>query len=211
VYLPSHFREERTEVLHSVIRACPLATLVVAHGAGFEVNHVPCLLREGPDGAPAIHAHVSRANPLAKLAGAGVPAVAVFTASEGYVSPSWYPAKAEHGRVVPTWNYIVVHAHGSLRAIDDVAWLRGQVEALTRAHEGAREHPWAVSDAPEDYVASQLQGIIGLELAIARLEGKWKLSQNRALTDRIGVAEGLESEPGEGPATLARRVRDALP
>jgi transcriptional regulator len=211
VYQPTQFREERTEVLHGVIRACPLATLVVADGEGFEVNHVPCLLRPGADGALAIHAHVSRANPLARLAAGGVPAVAVFAAGDGYVSPSWYPAKAEHGRVVPTWNYVVVHAHGSLRAIDDVAWLREQVEALTQAHEDARAQPWAVSDAPEDFVASQLQGIVGLELAIARLEGKWKLSQNHALADRLGVVAGLEAEPGEGAAKLSRMVRDTLP
>jgi transcriptional regulator len=210
MYDPPHFREERPEVLHAVIRARPLATLVIAADGGFEVNHVPCALAGGA-GAPAVlRAHVSRANPLARLARGGVPAVAVFAAEQGYVSPSWYPSKAGDGRVVPTWNYVVVHAHGTLRAIEDVEWLREQAGALVAQMESGRARPWSMADAPADYVDAQLRGIVGLELGIARLEGKWKLGQNRSEADRLGTAAGLDAEPGGFARPLADQMRRAL-
>jgi transcriptional regulator len=210
MYSPPHFREDRLDVLHAVIRSRPLAALVVADAGGFEVNHVPCLLAAGAPAPGTLHAHVSRANPLARLAPAGVAAVAIFSAAEGYVSPAWYPAKAETGRVVPTWNYIVVHAHGRLRPVDDVEWLRAQAGELTRRQEAGREAPWSVADAPDEYVEAQLRGIVGLELVIGRLEGKWKLGQNRSGADRLGTAEGLEREPGGIAKPLAAEVRRAL-
>ena len=211
MYTPPFFREDRADVLAAVIRDRPLAALVVAAGGGFEVNHVPCLLvGAAAPGAGVLRAHVSRANPLARLAGPAVPAVAIFTAAEGYVSPSWYPEKAETGRVVPTWNYVVVHVHGTLRLHEDAAWLAGQTAALTAQQESGRAVPWSPDAAPPDYVAAQLSGITGLELAIGRIEGKWKLGQNRSRADRLGMAAGLEAEPGGRPLALAAEVRRAL-
>ena len=193
MYLPSHFEETRTEVLHALLRAHPLGLLVTQDGGGaLAANSVPFVLDADPAGGPGIlRAHVARANPLWREARADVESLVVFQGPQAYISPSFYPSKAEHGKVVPTWNYVMVQARGQLRAIDDAAWVRAFVTRLTERHEAPRAKPWAVSDAPDDYIASMVKAIVGIELTLTALTGKWKVSQNRSLADRTGVAKGL--------------------
>jgi transcriptional regulator len=206
MYLPKHFEETRVPVLHDLIRAYPLAALVVPTASGLDANHVP--LEIDPDPAPlgTLRGHVARANPLARHA-SDVEALAIFQGPDTYISPSWYATKQETAKVVPTWNYAVVHAYGPVRVIDDPAWVRAFVERLTNRHEGGRPDPWKVTDAPEDYVDSMVKAIVGIEFPITRLIGKWKVSQNRPEQDRAGVIEGLLQDGGETAMTMARLVR----
>lgn len=205
MYLPKHFEETRVDVLHGLIRAHPLGTLVTAGAGGLEANHVPFEI--DPDPAPfgTLRAHVARANPVWRD-GAG-DALVIFQGPESYVTPSWYPTKRESGKVVPTWNYVAVHAYGRLRAIDDPAWLRAFVTRLTDRHEARRAAPGKVSDAPGDYVDQLLAAIVGIELPVARLLGKWKVSQNRPAADRAGVVAGLEGDGGDAARAMAAAVR----
>lgn len=207
MYLPKHFEETRVEVLHGLIRAHPLGALVTTGASGLEANHVPFEI--DPDPAPfgTLRGHVARANPVWRD-GVG-DALVIFQGPELYVSPSWYPSKQEGGKVVPTWNYAVVHAHGALRAIDDAAWLRAFVTRLTDRHEGRRAAPWKVTDAPADYVDKMLTAIVGIELPIARIAGKWKVSQNRPAADRAGVIAGLEADGDDAARAMAAAVRGA--
>jgi transcriptional regulator len=191
MYQPPHFREERVDVLHALIRSHPLATIVTHVDGRLDANHIPMLMDPERN---VLLAHVARGNDL--VAGRAGEVLAVFQGPEAYVTPSWYAAKREHGKVVPTWNYAVVHAHGRLRIIDDVAWLRDQIERLTH-----------VTDAPEPFIQAQMRGIVGLEIEIARLEGKWKVSQNRPEADRAGVVEGLSADGVEDMAALVRARR----
>jgi transcriptional regulator len=181
MYVPDHFREDRPDVLHDAMQRIGFATLVTQ---GLEANHLPMLLQDGM-----LRGHVARANPVWK-AGAGE-ALAIFLGPHAYVSPSWYPSKAETGKAVPTWNYLTVHARGAINWIQDADWLRAHVGALSQTHEAGRAQPWAITDAPAGYVDGLLRAIVGFELTIAKLEGKWKLSQNRDAADRAGVREGL--------------------
>ncbi len=204
MYLPAHFAESRAEVLHALIRSHPLGLLVTQNGDGsIAANDIPFVLDASDDGSPGIlRAHVARANPLWRTARSDVESLVVFQGPQGYVSPAWYPAKAEHGKVVPTWNYVVVQARGALRAIDDREWLRAFVTRLTDRHEGPRPAPWVVTDAPADYVETMLGAIVGIEMPVTSLIGKWKVSQNRPAADREGVAAGLDREHGD-PALVA--------
>jgi transcriptional regulator len=193
MYLPRHFEQTDPAALRALMREHPLAVLATQGEGGLTADHVP--LEFVPDAGPhgTLRGHVARANPLWKRAGSDV--LAVFQGPQAYVTPSWYPSKAEHHKVVPTWNYAVVHAHGRLRAIEDAPWLHALVSGLTAHHEAPRATPWAVSDAPDDYVQQMLRAIVGIEIELTRLVGKWKLSQNRGEADRIGVADGLGSHP----------------
>ena len=194
MYRPPHFREDRLDVLHALMRAHPLATLVTAGPEGLVANHIPFLIEEG--GAFGVmHAHLARANPQLELLRAGAQALVIFQGPEAYISPSWYATKAQTHKVAPTWNYVAVHCWGTPRVIDDPAWLRDQIGRLTRSQEQGRAESWAVEDAPEDFIAAQIRGIAGLEIPIARIEGKWKVSQNRSDADRAGVAAGLGDHP----------------
>ncbi len=209
MYQPAHFSESRPEVLQALVRSHPFGILVTQDGDGeLSANGVPFVLDTDPAGGPGIlRAHVARANPLWQAARADRDALVVFQGPQAYVSPSWYPAKAEHGKVVPTWNYVMVQARGRLRAIEDPAWLHAFVTRLTERHEQPRAEPWAVSDAPADYVASMLKAIVGLEMVVAALSGKWKVTQNRSAADRDGVAGALVDEVGSDEArALARQV-----
>lgn len=207
MYLPASFREDRLEVQHALMRAHPFGLLITAGGAGLLANPLPFLLDADASPRGTLRAHLARANPhLAELATVGE-CLVVFQGPQAYVSPSLYATKRETGRVVPTWNYATVHAWGPPRVIDDAAWLRALVEGLTRAREAARPAPWAVDDAPADFIAGQLRGIVGVEIPIARLEGKWKASQNRPPADRAGVVAGLEGE-GEAGAAMAALVAE---
>jgi transcriptional regulator len=206
MYLPAHFSEARPDVLRAFVRDHPLGLLVTQNRAGgLDANSVPFVLDADGAGPGVLRAHVARANPLWSTARDDVDALVVFQGPHGYISPAWYPSKAEHGKVVPTWNYLMVQARGRLRAIDDRAWLRAFVTRLTDLHESSRSAPWAVADAPPDYIETMLGAIVGIELALSALVGKWKVTQNRSVADRAGVAEGLVRERGE--AALAAQVR----
>jgi transcriptional regulator len=196
MYLPSHFEEKRPEVLHELLRTHPLGLLVTRDGTGeLQANTVPFLLDTDPAGRPGIlRAHVARANPLWREARSDTESLVVFQGPQAYVSPSFYPSKAEHGKVVPTWNYVMVQARGTLRAIDDAAWVHAFVARLTDRHESRRTAPWTVSDAPDDYIATMLDAIVGIEIELTSLTGKWKVSQNRSAADRAGVVHGLRDE-----------------
>jgi transcriptional regulator len=187
MYLPRHFAQEDPAQLQALMVASPLATLVSTGPEGLTADHLP-LEYDAVTGT--LRGHVARANPLWQQAD-GQPVLAVFGGPQGYVSPSWYASKAEHHKVVPTWNYAVVHAHGTLHAVQDAPWLHALVSRLTAHHESGRAAPWAVTDAPEDYIAQMLRAIVGIEIPVARLLGKWKLSQNRSAADREGVARAL--------------------
>jgi transcriptional regulator len=208
MYVPAHFREQRAEVLHGVIRRAPLATLVIATSDGLEANHVPLLLRETPEGTVLI-GHVARTNPVWKVEPSG-DVLAIFNGAEGYISPSAYPSKAEHGKVVPTWNYIVVHARGALRWVEDDAWIEAMLHDLTTEHERARAEPWKVSDAPASFSAGLRRAVVGLTVRISRLEGKLKLSQNRSRADREGVIADLRARGDAASLALAAAVEAAL-
>jgi transcriptional regulator len=209
MYLPKHFEETRSEVLHELIRAHPLATLVVLSARGLEANHLPLELDPAPAPFGTLRGHIARANPLWQDFSPEVEALAVFQGADAYISPSWYPTKQETAKVVPTWNYAVVHAYGPLRVSQDRAWLRSLVERLTDQQEAARHERWQVTDAPSDYIDGLLDAIVGIEIPITRLLGKFKLSQNRPARDRDGVVEGLRREGDPVAAMLAELVRQA--
>jgi len=196
MYTPKHFVESRIEALHGLIRAYPFATLVTRAADGLTANHLPFELV-----GEVLHGHVARGNELAQLDGAEV--LLVFQGPDGYISPNWYPSKHETGREVPTWNYAVVHVHGRLRVIDDAAWLRRLLETLTDHHEAGQPQPWKISDAPDDHIETSLRAIVGLEVSIDRIEGKFKLSQNHPARNRAGVIAGLRERDGDGDAELA--------
>ncbi|WP_273699520.1 FMN-binding negative transcriptional regulator [Paracoccus sphaerophysae] len=202
MYVPPAFREDRPQAIHALIEAHPLALLVSTGEDGLTANPVPMLLDPSAD---VLRCHLARANgqigELRAAQAAGREVLAVFQGPQAYISPGWYASKAEHGRVVPTWNYLIVQVRGVPRVIEDADWLRGQVGALTDRHEAGLADPWSVGDAPDGFVAAQLRGIIGLELPLTRVTGKWKASQNRPAADRAGVIAGLEAA---GDAMAAR-------
>jgi transcriptional regulator len=204
MYVPQHFQEPDIGVIHQLIRSHPLGAIVTLTPDGLDANHIPLIVQPEPAPLGTLHGHVSRANALWREASPSVDALIIFQGPEAYVSPSWYPAKQEHGKVVPTWNYVVVHAHGRLRAIDDPAWVRAHVEQLTAIHESHRSVPWQVTDAPADFIDPLIKGIVGLELTLTRLTGKWKVGQNRSAADREGAGAALENEGAAAMAALMR-------
>ncbi|MDY0872934.1 FMN-binding negative transcriptional regulator [Dongia rigui] len=203
MYNPSHFREERLDVLHQTIIQARLCSLVTLGSDGLDASHIPVLLEagEGPNGT--LYGHLARGNSQWKQTDKDVEALAIFLGADAYVSPSWYPAKAEHGKVVPTWNFVTVHARGSIEFFDDRDRLLPLVTKLTNKHEGKRTAPWAVSDAPADFIDGHLKALIGFRLPIARIEGKWKLSQNRSEADQRGVVAGLRASTDPADRTIA--------
>ncbi len=210
MYIPAHFAESRTEVLHRLIHEHPLATLVTFGANELNANHIPFELDPAPAPFGTLRGHVARANPVWKTFSQDVEALLVFQGPQHYISPSWYPTKKESGKVVPTFNYIVVHAYGPLRVIDDKKWLRGLVGRLTQRHESASAQPWEVSDAPDDYVEQMLGAIVGIEIPITRLVGKWKASQNQPAANRESVVGELGKIATADAAAMAGFVRQAM-
>ncbi len=192
-------------MMHALIEAHRLGTVVTNGPSGLEANHVPFTLdrARGPHGT--LKAHFAKANDQAAAFRDGGELLVVFQGPESYVTPSWYPSKREHGKVVPTWNFATVHAWGRPTMIEDPSWLMGQIGELTDLSEAPRPAPWSVKDAPDAYVAAQLKGIFGIEIEITRIEGKWKTSQNRPEADRVGVAEGLREAGDEAMADLVAK------
>lgn len=205
MYVPPLFKEDRIDVLHAAILGSGLATLVTLTADGLIASHVPMLLDPDPPPYGTLLGHVARPNPQARGAVPGVQALAIFQGPDAYITPSWYATKRENGKVVPTWNYVTIHAYGLVEFFDDTERLRAIVTRLTEREERARAEPWAVTDAPADFIEGMLRGIVGFALPIARLEGKWKMSQNRPAQDRAGVAAGLEADGREDIAELVPR------
>lgn len=194
MYLPRLFREQDPATIADLIRGHPLASLITLGPDGLEMSPVPLHYHPEPrEGAPhgVLRGHLARANPQWQGFNPEIPALAIFTGPNAYISPNWYPSKAEHGKAVPTWNYAVVEAQGPLRVIDDAAELRELLAELTAVHEASQPHPWKPEDAPEDYLAAQLKAVVGIELAVQKLTGKWKMSQNKSEADREGVKVNL--------------------
>jgi transcriptional regulator len=211
MYVPAHFKQESIPILHEAIRRSGFGTLVTMGESGLEASHIPMLIdpSAGPFGT--LHGHIARANFQWRRATTSVQAVAMFLGPNAYITPSWYPTKYKTGKVVPTWNYVAVHAHGTIAFFDDPSDLRTMVTKLTKVHEAARSTPWEVDDAPAEYIDSMLKGIVGFKLSITRLEGAWKLSQNRPADDVAGVREGLRSESGKARHDIAALMADDEP
>jgi len=203
MYLPAHFAETDKEVLHSRIAQYPFGTLITHGRSGLDANHIPFELAAEDGEMGVLHAHVARANPVWQDVANGDEALVVFRAGDAYISPNWYPSKHELHKQVPTWNYMVVHAHGRITILDDERYVRGVIGRLTRTHEASEPKPWKMSDAPKDYVDTMVRAIVGIQIEITRLVGKSKLSQNKDVRDIQGAAEALKSS-GES------RVADAM-
>lgn len=209
MHRPPAFREDRVEVLQALIARRPFACLVRTEGDGFDASHLPMLIDPEPAPLGTLIGHLARGNSTAASLAGESPALAVFGGPQGYVSPSWYPSKRAHGRVVPTWNYVAVHAHGRLRRFDDPVRLRALVDRLTDAQERRFAEPWATTDAPAAFVDQMLNGIVGVELAVERLEGQWKLSQNRPAEDRAGVIAALAASDDPEERALAAMMEQS--
>jgi transcriptional regulator len=209
LYLPENFKVDDLPALHEAIRQIAFGTLVTQGSAGMEASHVPMLI--DPEGGRygTLHGHIARANPQWERITAGAEALAMFVGPQGYITPAWYATKRATGKVVPTWNYVAIHAYGRPTFFDDSERLRTLVTRLTNTHEAPRSAPWAVTDAPPAFIDGMLRAIVGFELPVERLEGKWKMSQNRPAEDRQGVLEGLAREGGPREAAVAETIRAA--
>lgn len=208
MYLPKHFEQPDTDAVARLLVAHPLATLAWNSADGLTAEHLPLMWDRGDgDGAHGtLRGHVARANPVWREA-AGTEVLAAFQGPQAYVTPSWYPSKADTAKVVPTWNYAVVHVRGTLHVTEDAGWLRALVGRLTDVHEAPRAHRWQIDDAPADYIEQMLRAIVGIEIEVAQLQGKWKVSQNRSSSDREGVAAGLSSLDTDQASAMAALVR----
>jgi len=197
MYQPQHFRQDSLEAQHEFIRSHPLGLLISAGVGGLVANPIPFTLYQAEGALGTLRCHVSRANQQWRDLQTLAECMVVFPGPQAYITPTWYATKRETGKVVPTWNYATVHAWGQPVVTDDQAWLRRQIDDLTEANERLLPSPWHVGDAPAEFLASQITGIVGIEFAITRIEGKWKMSQNRPARDRAGVAQGLAAQGGE--------------
>ena len=206
MYNPSHFVENRADVLHALVKTHPLATLVTLTQDGLVANYIPLLLRHDGSAFGTLVGHVARANPIWSATDLGVDALACFQGPQVYISPSLYTTKQEHGKVVPTWNYVAVQARGPLTVHDDADWVRAQVTELTRQQEAQRVTPWAVDDAPRSYTDTMIRALVGISIPVKAMTGKWKVSQNQPSVNRDSVAAGLALCPGEASQAMAALV-----
>jgi len=209
MYSPAHFKEDRPEPLHQLVREHPLGLLITLGDQGLEANPIPFLLDVDASGQAVLRAHVARANPVWREARNDIDTLVVFQGPQAYISPNWYATKAENGKAVPTWNYITVQARGRMVVRDDAVWLRELVTRLTQRHEAAQARPWAVGDAPPDYIDAMLRAIVGIEIPLTSLQGKWKLSQNHPVVNREGVSQGLRVLGGDQALAVAAAVEQA--
>lgn len=202
MYTPKVFEQPDIALMHSLMREYPFATLVVTTSDGLEANHLPLLLRDDGSEYGILAGHLARANPLWKQL-AGVHALVIFHGPDAYISPSWYPTKREHGKVVPTWNYAVVHIRGNVRVVEDIHWLHQLLGELTNTHEASFNQPWSIADAPADYIEKLTNAVVGIEIPITSLQGKWKLSQNQPEGNHAGVIDGLNTSANKQHHVLA--------
>lgn len=206
MYVPDHFKLVDQAEIFALMRAYPFAALITHGEDNFFATHIPTVLKADEGNAAVIECHLARANPHWKAIGTGREALMIFSGPQAYVTPAWYPSKAEHGKVVPTWNYAVAHAYGTATAVDDRDWLARHVSELSDQQEAYREQPWSTDDAPENYMAAMLRGIVGIRFEIERVEGKAKLSQNRSDGDRAAVARGFASRGRGSDSAMAAWV-----
>ncbi len=212
MYIPKSFEQTDSAQLHELMRTHPFATLVVSTPSGLEVNHLPFVLGRDPAPLGVLRAHVARSNPVWRALTGHTDVVVVFQGPHHYISPSWYPSKAENGgKAVPTWNYAVVHAHGPAMAIDDRAWLERHLAELVQVNEAGREPAWHITDAPADFMDSMVRAVVGVEIPVRRLVGKWKLNQNRSDADRESVVAALEADGSAAARATAGAMRRTLP
>lgn len=210
MYIPKQFEEPRIDVMHELIRARPLATLITLSAGGLNANHIPLHLLESPTPLGTLQGHVTRANPILDDFEKNTEVLAVFHGPDAYITPSWYATKKETGKVVPTWNYAVVHAYGYVRVVDDALWLRAQLEALTAHNEASFAEPWTVSDSPHEFTEKLIGNIVGFEMVITRLSGKWKVSQNQPQQNQAGVIAGLKASGQQESSAMAALVDMAM-
>jgi len=209
MYIPSHNSETRLPVLHRMMAEHPLAAVVTLGAGGLIATHMPLVFEDDGSEFGLLKGHVSRANPQWRDLNPAVDALAIFAGPQHYISPTWYPGKLDDGKEVPTWNYVVVHAYGPLRIVEDAEWLLDHLNSLVDRHEARSPMPWKVSDAPADFIAGQMKGIVGFELPILRLEGKWKVSQNRNEADRNGAIQGLKRIDSPESGLMASLIAEA--
>ena len=211
MYIPKMYEENRVPVLHEFLESNPFASLITMGASGLFASHIPMVLEKDGSEFGRLKCHVSRANHQWQDFSPEVEALAIFKGVDHYITPTWYMEKQETGKVVPTWNYEVVHVYGKLQAIQDHDWLMAHLNNLTNIHEAASPEPWQVSDAPEDYIETMAKGIVGLEFSITRLEGKWKVSQNRHERDYEGILKGLDSLHTESSRAMKELVKGRCP
>ena len=206
MYVKKEFEETRPEVLHQLIRSYPLCTLI-SHSqmTGLSANHVPFFLRESAAPMGVLQGHIARSNPLCGEIAEGIDVLAIFHGPQAYISPSWYASKPIHGRVVPTWNYAVVHVYGTAHLVENPEWLRAQLHALTTENEERFPTPWQISDAPKDFIEKMMSAIVGVEISITQSLGKWKVSQNQPGDNQVSVVAGLQSQ-AQAPTPMAELV-----
>ncbi len=209
MYIPKQFEESRVEVMHELVRAYPLATLVTHSSNGLNANHIPVHLSLSPAPYGTLRGHIARANPLFGEILEGIETLAIFHGPDSYITPSWYATKKKTGKVVPTWNYAVVHAYGVLRIVDNAPWLRTQLDALTNHSEASFHEPWAVSDAPADHIERIMAAIVGVEIVITKMLGKWKVSQNQPTQNQVSILSGLKSSGLPESKAMAALVESA--
>jgi len=210
MYLPAHFNEQRIDLLHQLIRQRSLGTLVTLSDEGLNANHIPFEIDAEPAPFGTLRGHVARANPVWRDFSRSVEALVIFHGAQAYVSPSFYPSKQVTGEVVPTYNYVIVHGYGAMKVIHDREWLRGLVTRLTNRFEAGRAAPWHVTDAPAAFIDKQLGAIVGIEIALTKLSGKWKVSQNRPHEDQEGVVKGLNERGDSDSSAIASWVKEKL-
>ena len=210
MYVPKCFAESRVEILHDLMMAHPFATLVTVVNNGLEITHIPFVIDITRQPFGKLKGHVARSNPVWRDLNDLAESVVVFQGPQSYISPSWYPSKQDHGKVVPTWNYAVVHAHGIPKAIHDTGWLCRHLTELTSLHESTEAEPWELTDTPRAYLDKMMGAIVGIEIPITKLTGKWKVSQNRPHTDKLGVIKGLSNRRDEQSAAMAALVRSTI-
>lgn len=197
MYVPPHFAEPNTELLHDLIEKNALGILITNGGSGLDANHLPFELNKAQGAEGVLHSHVARANPVWQDVATGDEVLVVFRAADAYIAPNWYPSKREFKKQVPTWNYLVAHVHGRVTIHDDERYVRGVVARLTRTHEATQADPWKMTDGPKDYIDMMLKNIVGVEIEITRLTGKFKLSQNREARDILEAGEMLQKQGDE--------------
>ena len=211
MYTSPTTREARQDVLAAAIADIRFGALVVMSSDGLSATHIPMLVRELPEGEIHLEGHVARPNDLWRTAQAGVPALAIFQGPQAYIHPGWFPTKKADGKAVPSWNYIAVHAHGTLEAVEDETWLRSHLSDLSDLNEAGRSEPWALTDAPEDYLKAMINAIVGVRLRVDRLEGNWKMGQKQKLENRLGMIDGLLASDRSEDHEVAKTMRDLLP
>ena len=208
MFQPAIFQEDRLDVMHDLMRTHPFATLVSSVTGELTADHIPLVLHDDEGEFGILRGHVAAGNPLFTKTKGALDVLAVFQGPQTYITPSWYASKKEHGKVVPTWNYAVVHARGTLTFNRDENWLLRHLHDLTKQHEGHRPNPWAVSDAPDEFVKGQLRGLVGFEIQVSNLHGKWKVSQNKNHADKSGVATGLLDENTVDASEISKFVTE---